>query len=363
MPERRSRTQLPGLTQLREIAEHPGTGGSRAAHRRRELVPFLRRLGVLVSAILGLLIFGTIGFMVSEGTSVGYGLVWTLDTVATVGSIPEPDSTGGQTIKVLLIVFGVGTLFYALVSTTEFFVAGHLSGLLAERRVLRVIESKKGHILICGFGRVGRQVARDLRATGQEFVVVDDNPEARERAESIDAPFIEGRPSDDEVMQGAGIERASAVLACVDSDAENIFITLTARELRPDITIVARASEEDSENKLKRAGADRVVSPYRASGAEMTRLALHPQVSGVVDVAPEYRMEEIEVTEGCEAVGKPLDAIRGAAVVVALRRPDGTVQPQPSYDTFLRPGDVLVAMGEVSALERMEALMAPATVS
>jgi len=175
----------------------------------------------------------------------------------------------------------------------------------------------------------------------------------------MDVPFIEASASDDEVLQRAGIERASAVMACVDSDAENIFITLTARELRPDITIVARASEDDSASKLRRAGADRVVSPYRASGSEMTRLALHPQVSGVVDVAPEFRMEEIEVTESCAAAGQALDRIRGSAVVVALRRPDGTVHPQPSYDTVLRGGDVLVVMGERSAVERLEDLMAP----
>src|ERR671923_291077 len=115
---------------------------------------------------------------------------------------------------------------------------------------------------------------------------------------------VEGRPSDDEALKAAGIDRARAVLACVDSDAENIFITLSARELRPDITIVARASVEDSEKKLRRAGADRVISPYKASGTEMARFALHPQVTGIVDVAPEYRMEEIEVTAGCEGEGK-----------------------------------------------------------
>jgi voltage-gated potassium channel len=356
------RVDLPGPLRrggLSGIAEHPGTGGAQAG-RRRELLHFLRRLALLGALICTLLAVGTVGFVISEGTSVGYGFLWTLDTVATVGSIPDPGSTGGQMVKVLLIIFGVGTLFYALVAITEFFVAGHLSGLLEERRTLKTIQSLSDHLLICGFGRVGRQVARDLRAARRRFVVVDDNPDSREHAEAMDAPFLEGRPSDDHVLLGAGIERAAGVLACVDSDAENIFITLTARELRPEITIVARASEEDSEPKLKRAGADRVISPYRASGTEMTRLALHPQVSGVVDVAPEYRMEEIEVTDGCQGAGQALDEVRGSAIVVALRRPDGTVQPQPSYDTVLEPGDVLVAMGERSALERLEGLLAPA---
>ncbi|MEX2105480.1 MAG: TrkA family potassium uptake protein [Solirubrobacterales bacterium] len=355
--------QLPrvpiGRRGLREIADHPGLGGARAA-LRRQLLQFLERLTMLVAAVCALLVAGTIGFAITEGTSIGFSLIWALDTVATVGSIPEPTGTAGQIVKVALIVLGVGTLFYALVTVTEFFVSGHLSGLLEERRTLRKIDSLSDHILICGFGRVGRQAARDLSAAGRPFVVIDTNPEqTREFAEAIGAPFIEGSPSDDETLRTAGIMRASGVMACVDSDPENIFITLTAREMRSDITIVARASLEDSEKKLRRAGADRIVSPYKASGSEMTRFALHPQVSGVVDVAPEYRMEEIEVMPGCEGVGKTLEEVRGSSVIVALRHPDGSVQPQPPGEAMLAGGDVLVAMGETGVLARLENLLAP----
>ncbi|MGE5282271.1 MAG: potassium channel family protein [Chloroflexota bacterium] len=345
-------------TGLRRIADHPGLGGSQAA-LRRQVLELVERLAMLGLAILALLLLGTVGYMVTEGTSVGYGFVWALDTVATVGSIPEPTRAGGQILKVLLIVFGVGTLFYALVTVTEFFVAGHLSGLLEERRVLRKIESMRDHIVICGFGRVGRQAARDLRAAGREFVVLDNNPEeTREHAEAMGAPFVEGSPSDDEVLRSAGIMRAAGIMACVDSDAENIFITLTARELRSDITIVARASVEDSESKLRRAGADRIVSPYKTSGSQMVRFALHPQVTGVVDVAPEYRMEEIEVTSDCEASGKRIDEVRGEALVVALRRGGGGVEPEPPGNTILGAGDVVVAIGETAALEKLEAQLA-----
>ena len=203
----------------------------------------------------------------------------------------------------MLTLLGVGTLFYALVTVTEFFVGGHLAELLEERRTRKMIDSLTDHYLICGFGRVGRQVARDLRAAGAKYVVVDNNPENRDLAQGIGVRFIEGEPSEDEMLRSAGIDKARGVIACVDSDAENIFITLTARQMRPDINIVARAAVEDSEGKLRRAGADRVISPYKASGAEMARLALHPQVSGMLDVAPEYRMEEIEVSAGCEGAG------------------------------------------------------------
>ncbi len=156
------------------------------------------------------------------------------------------------------------------------------------------------------------------------------------------------------MLRQAGIGRARSVLACKDSDAENIFATLTARELRPDITIVARASVEDSEKKLKRASADRVISPYKASGAEMARLALHPQVAGVVDVVPEYRMEEIEVMSGCAGAGKRIRDLRGTTAIVALRRSDGTIEPQPAGERELEPGDVLVAMGTREAMDRLE---------
>lgn len=326
---------------------------------RLELVLFLRRLAQLGIVVLILLVAGTMGFVLAEGTSVWDGFGWALDTVATVGSIPAPESAGGQIVKVVLIVLGVGTLFYALVTVTEFFVAGHLSGLLEDRRQQKMIDSLTDHYLICGFGRVGRQVARDLQAAGASYVVIDSNPDNHELAQGLGIRFIEGSPSEDEVLRAAGIERARAVMACVDSDAENIFITLSARELRGDIKIIARAAAEHSEMKLRRAGADRVISPYKASGAEMARLGLHPQVAGVVDVAPSYRMEEIEVSPGCDGVEHSIGDIRGGSFIVALRRPDGSFLAQPPGETVLHPGDVIVAMGTDRTMDRLETLFQP----
>ena len=326
---------------------------------RRELWPFLRRLGFLIALVIALQVAGTIGFVLTEDVSVWRGFVWTLDTIATIGAIPDPENLGGQIVKVLLIMLGVGTLFYALITVAEFFVAGHLSEILDQRRTLRRVTELDGHYIICGFGRVGRQVARDLGAANHPFVVVDELPENRELATELGVQFLLGRPSDDHMLREAGIDRARAVLACVDDDAENIFICLTVRELRSDVTVVARASVADSEKKLLRAGADRVISPYKSSGAEMARLALNPAVAGVVDVAPEYRMEEIEVTAGCEAEGKEVGDISGAATVAALRDPEGKVEPQPAPNRVLHAGDVLVAMGTAEALSRLEELFAP----
>jgi len=314
-------------------------------------------LAITVSCLLAL---GTIGLAVAEGVGPWYGFRWALDTAATVGGFPQPRTTVGQIIHVGLIVVGVGTLFYALATVAEFFAAGHVGELLAARRMQKMIDLLADHHIICGYGRVGRQVARDLRAARAQFVVVDATTENRKLAEAEGMRFIEGDASDDAVLIDAGIERARSLMACADSDANNVFITLTARELRTDIFIVARAAIEDTEKKLNRAGADRIISPYKASGTEMARLALHPQLSGVVDVDVEYRLEEIPAGEGCAATGQTVGDIRGGSMIVGLRRL-AEFHPQPPADTMLRSGDVLIAMGTPATLQRLEDLLAPAS--
>ncbi|HEY2160912.1 MAG TPA: potassium channel protein [Solirubrobacteraceae bacterium] len=325
---------------------------------RHELRLFTRRLGILLAVLLGVVIAGTLGYSIGEGTSVGYGAEWTLDTITTVGAIPNPHDTGARVLKVCLEVIGIGTLFYGLVTVAEFFVSGQLSGMLEERRIQRMIDSYSNHYIVCGFGRVGRQVARDLKAAGVEHVVIDPNPENREVAQELGVAYIESEAADDEVLRAAGIERARGVIACVDSDAENIFIALTARELRSDIRIVARASVEESEKKLLRAGADRVISPYKTSGVEMARMALHPQVGGVLEFE-DLRMEEIVVTPPCEGEGKTIEAVRGQSVIVALRRQGGQLEAQPAPQTVVGAGDLLVALGPPDALERLEHIFQP----
>lgn len=326
----------------------------------RELQQFIGRLAKLCVAIAGLVVAGGIGFALSDDLSPWVGFLHALDVVATVGAYPPSHHLAGEIVRVLLIVLGVGTLFYALVTVTEFFVAGHVAGLLAARRMQRMIDATAEHFVICGYGRVGRQVARDLRGAGMRYVIIDNDPANRDRARDVGVRFIEAEPSDDRALRQAGIDRARAVIACVDSDAENVFITLTARELNPEIAIIARASQEGSERKLVRAGATRVISPYKASGAEMARLALHPQVSGRRDVDAEYRMEEIQVIRGCAGVGQRIGDIRGGAYIVGLRRAGGGFQPQPPSEIVLEAGDVIMAMGTPRTMDRLETLFAPA---
>jgi voltage-gated potassium channel len=344
------RDRLPGRRERPKVGPHG------------ELAIFVRRIVVLSVIVVDLLVVGAVGLALSENVDLWYAFRWSLDTTATVGGFPQPHSLAGQIIQVCLILVGVGTLFYALATVAEFFVAGHLADLLAERRMQKMIDSLSDHHIICGFGRVGRQVARDLHAARASYVVVDANADSRHLAESLGMRFIEGDATDDAVLVQAGVERARSIIACADSDANNVFITLTARELRADIPIVARAAIEDTEKKLKRAGADRVISPYKASGTEMARLALHPQLSGVVDVDLEYRLEEISVGDGSNAVDQTVDDIRGGSMIVGLRRGED-FQPQPPAETKLLSGDVIVAMGTPNSLERLEELLEAAATS
>jgi voltage-gated potassium channel len=331
-------------------------GSSMLANRQvRIFVGRIARLGAVVAILLAL---ATVALSRSEGVNAWYAFRWALDTASTLGGFPPPRTTLGQIVQVGLVLIGVATLFYALATVTEFFSAGHLGEALAVRRRQTMLERLTDHYIVCGFGRVGRQIARDLYAAGATYVVVDTNVENRDLAEQHGMLFVEGDATDSAVLLQLGIARARSLIACVDSDAYNVFITLTARELRDDIPIVARAASEDTEAKLRRAGANRVISPYKASGTEMARLALHPQLSGVVDVDAEYRMEEIVVGGACQGVGKTVDDIRGGAMIVGLRR-GAQFQPQPPAETTLAAGDVIVAMGTTASLQRLENLLEP----
>ena len=194
-----------------------------------DIGPFLRRLALLGLLIAGLLIAGAVAYATMESSSLAYGLVWALDTVTTVGAIPEPASSGARTLKSVVEILGIGTLFYGLVTVAEFFVAGHLGDLLNARRMQKMIDSLTEHHIVCGYGRVGRQVVRDLRAAGATCVVVDSDPAIREATQGAGVRFVQGDATNDSVLLAAGVERARSLIACADSDTDNVFITLTAR--------------------------------------------------------------------------------------------------------------------------------------
>ena len=318
-----------------------------------------RRLATLAGAIVVLLALGTAGYCITEGVSVWRGFTWTLDNVATIGSIPEPEDTAGQIMRVLLTLLGVGTLFYALVSLTELVVTGELSAVLAHRRALRMTARLSDHFIICGFGRVGRQVARDLRAAGAKFVIVDGNPDNREHA-GVGVRFILSTPSEDAALRDAGIERARAVLACVDSDLENIFIALTARELRPDISIVARAALEESESKLRprrgRPRSSRPIGPparrwraWRCTRTSPARWTSRPSTGS--RRSRSRRDAPASGARSATSAAAPTSSASGA--------PTAPSSPSRRRRPCCASGDVVMAIGTPRTLARLEGLFDP----
>jgi voltage-gated potassium channel len=223
--------------------------------------------------------------------------------------------------------------------------------------------------VICGYGRVGRRAAAEFVEAGVDFVVLDFNPEVIEIARERGVPYIEGSGTKDEDLAEAGLAHAAGLVAASDSDVDNLYITLSARTARPDILIVARASDEDAARKLERAGADRVVQPYTTAGEEMAKLVLKPQVAAFLDVIsqsgnPEMRFEEIEVTSSCAQAGKSIRELRirevTGAMIIALRKRDGSFDTTPSPDAVLDESDVLIAVGTPDEVRKLEELFAPA---
>ncbi len=291
-------------------------------------------------------------------------------TISLTGIDTKPGGVGGQVVTILLILAGMAIYGYLASALVELIAHGELTGAWAERRRRRVIERLSGHYIICGYGRVGRQVAAEFKDAGVRYVVLDFNPEVLEVAQAEDVPYVDGSGTKDEDLANAGLERAHGLVACSDSDVDNLYIALSARAARPDLLIVARASTEDAAEKMLRAGADRVVQPYSAAGQEMAKLVLKPQVAAFLDIVsrhggPDLRFEEIEITATCAQAGRTIRDVRvrheTGALIVALKKPDGRFDTTPDPDTRLDAGDVLIAVGTESELRLLEELFAPAT--
>jgi voltage-gated potassium channel len=322
-----------------------------------------RRLGGALALFVAVLVVGTVGYLL-----LGFGLLdavyQTVTTVSTVGFREvQPLSAAGQVFTMVLILLGVGAALYAFGVLIETLLEGRLLDLLGRRRMERTITTMSHHVIVCGWGRVGRSIAAEVAAAGQPLVVVD---ASEERLSGCPHPSVVGDATEDAVLGRAGIDRASALVAAVDADADNSFISLSARALRPDLFIVARARSVDSEDKLLRAGADRVVNPQHIGGARMAAFVLRPHVAEFLDVVMheqniEFRLEELTITAGSAVAGRTLrDAHlrdRTGALVLALRDPDGAFRNNPSPDTVLDPDDVLIAIGTEEELAALAALV------
>jgi voltage-gated potassium channel len=328
----------------------------------------LRRIVRIYAAALTLLVVGTIGFKLILHESWLDSFYRTVVTATLNGLDSPPHGAAGRLWTVVVVLGGVTIFAYVGAAVVEAIAGGILTGALAERRRWKAINELRDHFIICGYGRVGRRVAQEFRAAGVPYVVLDFSEDARAAARERGDLFIEGNGTEDEDLEKAGLNRARGLVASSDSDADNLYITLSARSARPDISIVARATDEDAEKKLKLAGADRVVAPYSTAGRVMANLVLKPQVTAFLDVVTtaqgdDFLLEEIEVTKTCPQAGRTIRELKvrdaTGAIIVALRKSDGTFDTTPSPDERIEVGDVLIGVGTPQEIRALEEFFAP----
>jgi voltage-gated potassium channel len=324
-----------------------------------------RRLLYAGAALLLVLVGGAIGYHAALNETWLQSIYRSVVTVSLTGLDSTPPNDTSRILTIALVLAGITIFAYIGSLVVEAIARGVLGDVWAERRRRRAIEGLRDHYIICGFGRVGRRVADELRHEGAPFIVVDFSPEAKEAAAEKDVLFVEGNGTDDEDLRTAGLERARGLIAASDDDADNLYITLSARAQNDRLFIVSRASTEDAAKKLQLAGADRIVQPYQAAGRVMASLLLRPQVTAFVDVVTsasgeDLRFEEIEVTSASGQGGRSIRDLdirrQTGALIVALRKRDGTFDTTPTPEAVLDVGDVLIAAGteeELRALERI----------
>ena len=330
----------------------------------------LGRLRLGFALLVSVLVVGTFGYVWLENEPPLKAFYAALLVVSTLGfSQFTPKTTGGILLTIGLIMSGVGTLYYLLGSFAEALIESSL-GTQQERRMERQIARMRKHYIICGYGRVGLNAARELSSEKQTFVIVDNDPEAVEQARHDGYYVLFGDATEDQVLRQAGVERARGLLVTTASDAANVFITLTARSFNQKLLIIARASIESSESKLIKAGATKVIAPEVVGGQRMALLVLRPETSNLVDhliLSQDNQswLDETLIVDSSPLCGQTLEQIklhnRTGATVIAIRHADGQLITNPSGQEELRLGDILVSVGNHDQLMRIEELARPSS--
>lgn len=319
------------------------------------------RLKIAIMLLVLIVCAGTSGYVLINDYAPLQALFMTIITISTVGYQEiKPLTPAGEVFTIFLIIGGIGSALYTLSLVFEFIVEGHFSGYMRRRRMETRIAHLSDHFLICGFGRVGHQIAQELIRARIDFVVIDNNPEALERCEEHGFLTVEGNASSDENLLKAGILRSRGLLVASDSDPDNVFITLSAKSLKPDLFIVARASSDRVAEKLKKAGANRVISPYSMAGKRMATLITRPLVTDYLDLAShadelDFELEEIEVRDSSMIVGSTLSdaGIRDkyGVLVIAIHKDSGQIKTNPEPSTVFEAGDHLIVIGNPDQLK------------
>jgi voltage-gated potassium channel len=327
----------------------------------------VRHLLIAVIVILILLFTGTTGYRLIEGWPFLDALYMTVITITTVGyGEIRQLSEEGRIFTVFLIMSSFGVMGYIVTSTAQTLIAGQIRMALGRRKLEKKVKRLKNHYVLCGYGRIGSFIAREFDAEHVPFVVVEKDPEKVKLLEEDGFPYIEGDAIDDENLISAGVERATCLVAATGSDADNLYITLSTRSLNPNIYILSRAAEAGAEKKLLTAGANRVVSPYLIGAARMLNAVLRPNIVEFVDLVVERKhlelqLEEITVEDDSRFKGKSLQesGIRRdlGLIVVATKKASGEMIFNPSSETLIEKGDILIALGEKKHLEMLEKLV------
>ena len=317
--------------------------------------PYPNRLLLAFISFLVLILIGTSGYHWLEGMTVVNALYMTVITISTVGfgEVRELSSLG-RVFTIFLILGGGGIAAYSLSVTAEFFMSGEWGRIIKSRRQSRMQSKLTDHIIVCGFGRVGRRVSNELTQENVSFIVIDIDPERVELAWEFGYVAVVGNAANETTLKESGIESARALIACVNSDAENVFIILTARSLNADLQIIARANYEDSEPKMKRAGANRTIVPYDISGKRMVTMLMRPSVADFLDEVAhvggmELLLEQIHIVPDSPLSGKTLSEmeIRNnmGITVLACRHTDGRFETHPGPETLIEPDSILLVLG------------------
>jgi voltage-gated potassium channel len=327
-----------------------------------------RRFLLLFFAVLTTLSIGTIGFTVIDHYPPFDAFYMTLTTMTTVGyGEIHPLSRTGRIFNSFLIFFGVTTIFIAIGAMTQTIVELELGELIGKRRTKRMIDKLENHFIVCGFGRVGRGAAAELKHAHVPFIVVDIRPERAEQAIAEGMLAVAADSTRDETLRQVGVERARGLVSALASDADNLFVLLSAKGINPRLYVATRAAEEGAEKKMRRAGADAVFAPYAITGHRLAQSLLRPHVVQFLDlttkeIGMDVSLEQVRVSEKSSAVSRTINELQLGreigVIVMAIRKNDGVMLFNPPANTPVSAGDYLIVMGQQQNLRALETLVA-----
>ncbi|GGH17582.1 potassium channel family protein [Silvibacterium dinghuense] len=327
----------------------------------------IRRI-LLITGLLALITsIGTVGFVLIEGYPWFDAFYMTLSTITTIGYQEiKPLSHSGRVFNSFLIIVGVTAVFVAVGAMTQTIIELELQGRYGERRRKKMIHQLRDHFIVCGYGRVGRNAAYEFQRTATPFLVIDRNEQRVAKATNAGMLAMAADATQDDSLREAGVFRAKGLIAALASDADNLFIILSAKALNPQLTVVTRASEEEAGEKLRRAGADTVLTPFSMAGRQLADVLLRPHVVEFIDFARSNMgtgvvMEQVRVSSQAEFTGKTLGELtelrRSGVIILAIRKTSGDTTFNPDPNLEIAAGDFLIVMGERANLQRLERLI------